>query len=153
MANSLRGELTAHCYDLLGSVHEAEDQVQETLLRAWRQMLDQYAAAFETGDMSVLDVGQAEPDVLTGREIVARQLQLCPTLGNCRMVPSTVAGKPGFAVYRPAADGVLRAHALEVLDVSDAGIDGITVAEDRGMSVLYGLPMTVEVGAPARRSR
>jgi RNA polymerase sigma-70 factor, ECF subfamily len=129
----------------------AEDELTEPAERARRALLDQFAAAIENADASVLagllraDVALEMPPVLTwftGREAVTRFVasSFLTEPGGLRLVPVVANGEPAFAVYRRGPGGAYQAHAMLVPTITPTGIARIIAFGDLGLFELFGLP-------------
>jgi RNA polymerase sigma-70 factor, ECF subfamily len=85
-----RVELTAYAYRMLGSAFEAEDAVQETLLRAWKH-IDQFQGRSSLRSWLYSIATNVCLDMLTGRERRARPMELEPARGADTPLPEPLA--------------------------------------------------------------
>src|SRR5205823_4838874 len=114
-----RRELTAYCYRMLGSAFEAEDAVQETLIRAWKGF-ERFEGRSQLRSWLYRIATNVCLDMLNGRERRARPMDLGPArepiIENLNSLPEVTWIQPipdGGAI--PDGDPAERAVARETI--------------------------------------
>ena len=95
-----RRELTGYCYRMLGSAFDAEDAVQETMVRAWRN-LDRFEGRSALKSWLYRIATNVCLDMLSGKERRARPLELGPP----GTADSPLTTLPETAWLEPIPDG------------------------------------------------
>jgi RNA polymerase sigma-70 factor (ECF subfamily) len=109
-----RSELTGYCYRMLASPFEAEDAVQETLLRAWRN-LGRFEGRSSLRSWLYRIATNVCLDMLDGRERRARPMDLGPAR---EPVVENLSTLPEVTWIEPIPDGVV----LGAADPADAAV-------------------------------
>jgi RNA polymerase sigma-70 factor (ECF subfamily) len=114
-----RRELIAYCYRMLGSPFEAEDAVQDTLLRAWRG-LGRFEGRAALRSWLYRIATNVCLDMLKGRERRARPIDLgpaqAPVEANLNTLPEVTWIEPvPFGLFQPEGDPAEVAEAHETI--------------------------------------
>jgi RNA polymerase sigma-70 factor, ECF subfamily len=111
-----RAELTAYCYRMLGSAFEAEDAVQETLIRAWRG-LHRFEGRSQLRSWLYRIATNVCLDMLDGRKRRALPMDL----GPAKSVDTPLdAGLPEATWIEPIPDGRVLPAAGDPADVAES---------------------------------
>ncbi|WP_433167016.1 sigma-70 family RNA polymerase sigma factor [Kribbella sp. CA-247076] len=136
----------------LARLRPAEEDLSEPDEPVRRQLLDQFATAFETKDLAVLegllttDTRWEMPPIPTwfsGRTDVLRLLDSKLDAGPDRrlLVETSANGQPAFALYIRGRDGQFHAHSLKVLTLTKAGISVVLAFHQPTLFPAFGLPL------------
>jgi RNA polymerase sigma-70 factor (ECF subfamily) len=122
---------------------------------AGRALLGRYVDAFERYDMDALTallhedaVWNMPPyDLWLQTHLDIRRWCLGPGIGcrGSRLIATTANGSPAFGQYKPSAEGGLEPWSLQVIEIADGRIAGITFFLDTARFFpLFGLPARLD---------
>jgi sigma-70-like protein/SnoaL-like protein len=160
LAERYRRQLHVHCYRMVGSLEDAEDLVQESVLRAWRGRTSfegrssfrgwLYMQAHEDGDMDSLArllrddarVSAAPlPLWFDGRDAFLASARRSAAAGRFRFLATRANGQLAAASYVRESDGSgYRPLAIDVLRIEADRVAEITTFLRPDLFVAFGLP-------------
>jgi RNA polymerase sigma-70 factor (ECF subfamily) len=111
-----RSELTAFCYRMLGSPFEAEDAVQDTMLRAWRSA-ERFEGRSSLRSWLYRIATNVCMDMLAGRQKRARPMDLGPSR---EPVEANLNTLPEVTWLEPMPDGVAVSEDADPAEVAEA---------------------------------
>ncbi|WP_432013135.1 sigma-70 family RNA polymerase sigma factor [Streptomyces cucumeris] len=109
-----RVQLTGYCYRMLGSAFEAEDAVQETMVRAWRG-LDRFEGRSALRSWLYRIATNVCLDMLNGSKRRARPMDLTSA---ATPYPTTLAAQPEATWVGPVPDGQVLADGGDPAEVA-----------------------------------
>jgi RNA polymerase sigma-70 factor (ECF subfamily) len=111
-----RRELTGYCYRMLGSAFEADDAVQETMVRAWRK-LDGFEGRSSLRSWLYRIATNVCLDMLRGRQRRARPMEMGPAGTNETFAGATL---PEHAWLTPIPDSRVLPEGGDPADLAEA---------------------------------